>query len=155
VDPSDLHLRLTVLENDAASLKVGNTVQFYTNNNPAQKYMAHVAVVTPNIGEESTTDVHCHLVNEKINIFPGTFVNAEVELNNAKVNALPEQAIVKWQNKDYVFIKTTNQQFTLMAVDLGMVTNGFVEVKTNLNQKTVVIQNAYTLLMKLKNSGEE
>ena len=155
VDPSDLHLRLTVLENDAASLKVGNTVQFFTNNNPAQKYMAHVAVITPNIGEESTTDVHCHLVNEKINIFPGTFVNAEVELNNAKVNALPEQAIVKWQNKDYVFIKTSDQQFTLMAVDLGMVTNGFVEVKTNLNQKTVVTQNAYTLLMKLKNSGEE
>jgi cobalt-zinc-cadmium efflux system membrane fusion protein len=155
VDPSDLHLRLTVLENDAASLKVGNTVQFFTNNNPAQKYMAHVAVITPNIGEESTTDVHCHLVNEKINIFPGTFVNAEVELNNAKVNALPEQAIVKWQNKDYVFIKTSDQQFTVMAVDLGMVTNGFVEVKTNLNQKTVVTQNAYTLLMKLKNSGEE
>ncbi len=155
VDPSDLHLRLTVLENDAASLKVGNTVQFFTNNNPAQKYMAHVSVITPNIGEESTTDVHCHLVNEKINIFPGTFVNAEVELNNAKVNALPEQAIVKWQNKDYVFIKTSDQQFTLMAVDLGMVTNGFVEVKTNLNQKTVVTQNAYTLLMKLKNSGEE
>ncbi len=155
VDPSDLHLRLTVLENDAASLKVGNTVQFFTNNNPAQKYMAHVSVITPNIGEESTTDVHCHLVNEKINIFPGTFVNAEVELNNAKVNALPEQAIVKWQNKDYVFIKTSDQQFTVMAVDLGMVTNGFVEVKTNLNQKTVVTQNAYTLLMKLKNSGEE
>jgi cobalt-zinc-cadmium efflux system membrane fusion protein len=155
VDPSDLHLRLTVLENDAASLKVGNKVQFYTNNNPVQKYIAHVAVVTPNIGEESTTEVHCHLVNEKINIFPGTFVNAEVELNNAKVNALPEQAIVKWQNKDYVFIKSTDNQFTLLAVDLGMTTNGFVEVKTNLNQKTVVIQNAYTLLMKLKNSGEE
>jgi len=155
VDLSDLHLRLTVLENDAASLKVGNKVQFYTNNNPAQKYIAHVAVVTPNIGEESTTDVHCHLVNEKINIYPGTFVNAEVELNNTKVNALPEQAIVKWQNKDYVFIKTKDNQFTLLPVDLGMTTNGFVEIKTNLNQKTVVTQNAYTLLMKLKNSGEE
>lgn len=155
VDPSDLHLRLTVLENDAASLKVGNAVQFYTNSNPAQKLLAHVAVITPNIGEESTTEVHCHLVNEKVNIYPGTFVNAEIALNNAKVNALPEQAIVKWQNKDYIFIKKGDTQFALMPVETGMSSNGFIEVKTDLSQKTVVTQNAYTLLMKLKNSGEE
>ncbi|MEN9696757.1 MAG: hypothetical protein RLZ56_178 [Bacteroidota bacterium] len=155
VDPSDLHLRLTVLENDAASLKVGNAVQFYTNNNTTQKYMAHVAVITPNIGEESTTEVHCHLVNEKINIYPGTFVNAEVELNNAKVNAVPEEAIVKWQNKDFVFVKLSETQFSLYAVTVGVAANGFVEIKTDLSNKQIVTKNAYTLLMKLKNNGEE
>ena len=155
VDPSDLHLRLTVLDNDAANLKIGNLVSFYANNNLSKKHLAHVAVITPNISEEGATEVHCHLVNEKINIFPGTFVNAEVELNNAKVKALPEDAIVKWQNKDYVFVKQSGDNYKLVPVVIGTNSNGLVEVKTDLNNQQVVVKNAFTLLMKLKNSGEE
>ena len=155
VDPSDLHLRLTVLENDAATLKVGNEVIFYANNNTSEKFKAHIAVITPNIGEESTTDVHCHLVNEKIKLFPGTFVNAEVELNNAKVHAIPEDAVVKWQNKDFVFVKTSEDSFKMIAVVTGISTNGLIEIKNDLGNQQVVIKNAYTLLMKLKNSSEE
>jgi cobalt-zinc-cadmium efflux system membrane fusion protein len=155
VDPSDLHLRLTVLENDAANLKIGSAVSFFSNNNPSQKFLAHVAVITPNIGEESTTEVHCHLVNEKINLYPGTFVNAEVELNNAKVNAIPEDAVVKWQNKDFVFVKVGEAQFKMISVITGVSSNGLIEVKTDLSNQQVVVKNAYTLLMKLKNNGEE
>ena len=155
VDPSDLHLRLTVLDNDAASLQIGNTVSFYANNNVNEKYIAHVAVITPNITEESTTDVHCHLVNEKIKLFPGTFVNAEVALNNAKVRALPEDAIVKWQNKDYVFVKQTELSYKLIPVETGVNSSGYIEVKTDLGTQQVVVKNAFTLLMKLKNSAEE
>jgi cobalt-zinc-cadmium efflux system membrane fusion protein len=155
VDPSDLHLRLTVLENDATNLKIGNTVNFYTNSNPTKKQIAHIAVITPNIDEESTTDVHCHLVNEKINLFPGTFVNAEVELNNAKVNAVPEDAIVKWQNKDFVFVKTSGVSFKMIPVVTGVSSNGLIEIQTDLGNQQIVIKNAYTLLMKLKNSVEE
>lgn len=155
VDPSDLHLRLTVLENDATNLKIGNTVRFYTNNNADKKQLAHIAVITPNIGEEGTTDVHCHLVNENINLFPGTFVNAEVELNNAKVNTIQEEAVVKWQNKDYVFVKTGDGNFKMIPVITGTSTKGFIEITNSLGNQPIVIKNAYTLLMKLKNSGEE
>jgi cobalt-zinc-cadmium efflux system membrane fusion protein len=155
VDPSDLHLRLTVLDNDANNLQIGNQVSFYTNNKVNEKYLASVAVITPNIGEESTTEVHCHLVNEQIKLFPGTFVNAEVALNSAKVKALPEEAIVKWQNKDYVFIKQTATNFKLVPVVTGMNVNGLVEIKTDLANQQVVLKNAFTLLMKLKNNGDE
>jgi cobalt-zinc-cadmium efflux system membrane fusion protein len=155
VDPSDLHLRLTVLDNDAVNLQIGNSVSFYANNNVNEKYLANVAVITPNIGEESTTDVHCHLVNERIKLFPGTFVNAEVALNNAKVKALPEEAIVKWQNKDYVFVKTATTQFKLVPVNIGMNVNGLVEIKSDLANQQIVLKNAFTLLMKLKNNGDE
>jgi cobalt-zinc-cadmium efflux system membrane fusion protein len=155
VDPSDLHLKLIVYENDATSLKIGNEVIFYTNNNLSKKYKAHVAVITPNINEERTTDVHCHLVNENVTLYPGTYVNSEISINNAQVDALPEEAIIKWQNKPFVFIKQLDQSFKLFAVELGVTTNGFVEVKTNLKDQDIVIKNAYTLLMKLKNSYEE
>lgn len=155
IDPSDLHLRLTVFENDAPNLKIGNKVVFYTNSDVSKKYTAAVAAITPNINEERTTDVHCHLENEKANLYPGTFANAEIELGNAKLNALPEDAIVKWENKPFVFIKKDNNTFKLVPVELGVVTNGFVEIKTDLGLQEVVVKNAYTILMKLKNSSAE
>lgn len=155
VDPSDLHVRLIVYENDVSNLKIGNEVVFTTNNDISKKYVAHVAVITPNINEERTTDVHCHLVNENVRLYPGTYVNAEIALNNAKVDALPEESIVKWENKPFVFVKQLDQTYKLVAVELGVSTNGFIEIKTNLKGQDIVLNNAYTLLMKLKNSVEE
>ena len=155
VDPSDLHVRLIIYENDVLNLKIGNEVIFTTNNDLSKKYTEHVAVITPNINEERTTDVHCHLVNENARLYPGTYVNAEISLNKVKVDALPEESIVKWENKPYVFVKQLDQSYKLYAVVLGETTNGFVEVKTNLKGQDIVLKNAYTLLMKLKNSSEE
>jgi cobalt-zinc-cadmium efflux system membrane fusion protein len=155
VDPSDLHVRLIVYENDVLNLKIGNEVTFTTNNDLSKKHTAHVAVITPNINEERTTDVHCHLVNENVRLYPGTYVSAEISLNNAKVDALPEESIVKWENKPFIFVKQPDQSYKLVAVVLGVTTNGFIEVKTNLQGQDIVLKNAYTLLMKLKNSSEE
>ena len=152
IDPSDLHLRLIVFENDATNLKVGNKVSFYINNNINQKYLATVAVITPNINEERTTDVHCHLANENVHLYPGTFANAEIELNNAKVNALPEESVVKWQNKPFVFVKIDGSNFKMVPVEIGVSNDGFVEIKTDLGKQEVVLTNAYTLLMQLKNN---
>ena len=152
IDPSDLHLRLIVFENDATNLKVGNKVSFYINNNINQKYLATVAVITPNINEERTTDVHCHLVNENVHLYPGTFANAEIELNNAKVNALPEESVVKWQNKPFVFVKIDGSNFKMVPVEIGVSNDGFVEIKTDLGKQEVVLTNAYTLLRQLKNN---
>jgi cobalt-zinc-cadmium efflux system membrane fusion protein len=155
INPSDLHVRLIVYENDVTNLKIGNEVVFTTNNDLSKKHVAHVAVITPNINEERTTDVHCHLVNENVRLYPGTYVNAEISLNNAKVDAIPEESIVKWENKPFVFVKQSDQTYKLVAVELGVTTNGFIEVKTNLKGQEIVLKNAYTLLMKLKNSSEE
>ncbi len=152
IDPSDLHLRLIVYENDATNLKIGNKVSFYTNNNINQKYLATIAVITPNINEERTTEVHCHLVNENVHLYPGTFANAEIELNNAKVNALPEESVVKWQNKPFVFVKVKGNSFKMVPIEIGVSNSGFIEIKTDLGKQEVVITNAYTLLMQLKNN---
>ena len=154
IDPSDLHLRLIVYENDATNLKVGNKVSFYTNNDMRKKYFAKVTVINPNINEDKTTDVHCHLVNESVRLYPGTSANAEIELNDAKVNALPEEAIVKWQNKPFVFVKMEGGSFKMLPVELGVSTNGYVEIKNDLGKQSIVTKNAYTLLMQLKNSAD-
>ncbi len=156
MDPSDLHARLVVFENDATAIKKGNKVKFTVNNKPGTVYDAEVHVITPNIENERTTEVHCDLVSKNTGLFPGTFVNAEIELNNVEVQVIPAASIVKWQNRSYVFVETAAATYTMFPVVTGMESKGMVEIVSGIaaTQK-VVTANAYTLLMKLKNSSEE
>jgi cobalt-zinc-cadmium efflux system membrane fusion protein len=156
MDPSDLHARLVVFENDATAIKKGNKVKFTENNKPSKTYEAEVHVITPNIENERTTEVHCDLISKNTGLFPGTFVNAEIELNNVEVQVIPAASIVKWQNKSYVFVETGAATYVMMPVVTGMESKGMVEVVSGITaDQKVVVANAYTLLMKLKNSSEE
>jgi cobalt-zinc-cadmium efflux system membrane fusion protein len=156
MDPSDLHARLIVFENDATAIKKGNKVTFSVNNKPLEKYKAEVHVVTPNIENERTTEVHCDIIPSNEGLIPGTFINAEIELNNLSVQALPNAAVVKWQNKPFVFIEKDASTYLMVPVVLGLESKGMVEVVSGISASDkVVIANAYTLLMKLKNSSEE
>ena len=156
MDPSDLHARLVVFENDATAIKKGNKVKFTENNKPSKTYEAEVHVITPNIENERTTEVHCDLISKNTGLFPGTFVNAEIELNNVEVQVIPAASIVKWQNKSYVFVETGAATYIMMPVVKGMESKGMVEVVSGITAaQKVVVANAYTLLMKLKNSSEE
>lgn len=155
MNPSDLHARLVVFENDATIIKSGNKVTFTVNNKPDKTYDAKVHLVTPNIENERTTEVHCDVVTANTGLFPGTFVNAAIELNDATVWALPAASIVKWQNKSYVFVETAAASFSMLPVVTGMESKGMVEIVSGITvAQKVVLANAYTLLMKLKNSSE-
>jgi cobalt-zinc-cadmium efflux system membrane fusion protein len=156
MDPSDLHARLVVFENDATAIKKGNKVKFTVNNKPGKFYDAEVHVITPNIENERTTEVHCVLVGKNTGLFPGTFLNAEIELNNVEVQVIPSASIVKWQNKSYVFVETAAATYTMLPVVTGMESKGVIEIISGITaSQKVVTANAYTLLMKLKNSSEE
>lgn len=155
INPDDLHVRLTVFENDAAKIVMGQKILFTVNSAPTEKYAATVHLITPNIGAERSTDVHCHLENHAKDIFPGTFVNAEVLIKENNVEAVPEAAVVKWENKNYVFTEVAENSFRLTPVETGISNDGFVELKTPTNGNRIVLKNAYTILMKMKNSSEE
>ncbi len=155
INPDDLHLSLTVFENDATNLAIGQQLTCYTNSNPEKKYAATVSLITPSIDEERAAEVHCHLEHGVKGLMPGMFMNAVIEANNAKVTAVPEEAIVKWNSRYYLFSEQGSNQYKLLPVETGVSTDGFTEIKSALPDGNIVIKNAYTLLMKMKNSGEE
>jgi len=64
---------------------------------------------------------------------------------------------VRWQNQNYVFVEAGNGTFNMAPVELGIAQDGQQQIipAEDLGGKNVVLQNAYTLLMKLKNSAEE
>lgn len=155
ISPDDLHLSLTVFENNAASLAIGQKITCYTNSAPEKKYAATISLITPSVDEERAVEVHCHLAHGIQGLMPGMFMNAAIELNNAQVTAVPEEAVVKWNNQYYVFGEAGSNQYKLLPVETGITTDGFIEIKSGLPGYNIVVKNAYTLLMKMKNSGEE
>ena len=157
VNTSDIHLALKVFEKDLDKLNIGQKVTAYTNTYPDKKYPCEILLIGKSLNEERNTDVHCHFEVYDKALIPGTYMNAEIAITNAKSYVLPEDAIVRFENKYYVFLKKTASQFEMVEVQIGNTEKGFTEIiKTeNLNNQTLVIKGAYSLLMSLKNKSEE
>ena len=84
-------------------------------------------------------------------------MNAEIEIKNTNVYALPEEAIVRFENNQYIFITETESDFTIHEVKTGDSENGFIEIISgaDLVDKKIVLKGAYNLLMTMKNKVEE
>jgi cobalt-zinc-cadmium efflux system membrane fusion protein len=157
VNTSDIHLALKIFEKDLDKLSIGQKVVAYTNTYPDKKHICEILLIGKSLNEERNTDVHCHFEVYDKALIPGTYMNAEISVTNAKSYVLPEDAIVRFENKYYVFVKKAAMQFEMLEVQIGNTEKGFTEIikSENLNNQTFVIKGAYTLLMSLKNKSEE
>lgn len=157
VDPSDIHLSLSVFEKDINKLSIGQKLFAYTNTNPNNKYACEIILVSKNLTTQGSAEVHCHFEKYNKTLLPGMFMNAEIELSGNKANALPDEAIIRFENKLYVFIDKGNNQFEMQQVQTGNSENGFTEIiiSHNLTNQTFVTKGAYNLLMTMKNKSDE
>jgi len=158
VNPEDIHLALTVFEKDVAKLAIGQKVMAYTSDNPAKKYPAEILLISKILDENRTAEVHCHFEKyDHSSLVPGMFMNAEVAVKTEKALVVPEAAVVRWQNQHFIFVEAGNGAFTMVPVSLGILQNGQQQILPNedIANKNIVLENAYALLMKMKNSAEE
>ena len=157
VDPRDIHLALSVFEKDLGSLAVGQHVTAYTNSEPDKKFRAKIILISKNLDQDRMAEVHCHFEQYNPSLVPGTFINGEVSVNNKKALTVPEEAVVRWENRFYVFTDSGNGKFEMTEVKPGVVSKGIQQIEAaGISAGTrVVIKNAYSLLMKIKNTEEE
>lgn len=158
VNTEHLHAELTVFERDLPKLKEGQRVRFTLANESKQR-TAKVHLIGRQISDERTVQVHCHLDNEDKQLLPGMYLTAWIETGNAMVDALPDEAIVQFEDKPYIFIEKGQYQYEMIAVEKGSSELGFTEIILpqgfdKLNTK-VVLKGAYALYSKMKNSEEE
>jgi cobalt-zinc-cadmium efflux system membrane fusion protein len=157
VNPADIHLALKVFEKDLDKLFIGQKLVAYTNNDPGKKYPCEILLIGKDLTIERNTDVHCHFETYDKSLIPGTYMNAEIEVKKNDAHTLPEDAVVRFENKNYVFIKKRNNQFQMTEVNTGNTENGFIEILNaeNFVSGELVIKGAYSILMSLKNKSEE
>ncbi|MCG2793516.1 MAG: efflux RND transporter periplasmic adaptor subunit [Weeksellaceae bacterium] len=157
VNPNDLHLNLKVYENDIDKLKIGQKLIAYSNAEPNKKYNGEIILISKDVSNDGISEVHCHFETYSKSLLPGMYMNAEIATKISFANAVPEESVVNFEGKDYVFVQTGKLSYKMLPVTVGAKEKGFVQVINDADfaGKNIVSKNAYTLLMKLKNTEDE
>lgn len=155
VNPEDIHLALRVFQKDVQKLFIGQKVMANTTNNPEVKYPAEIILISQNVSNDGTVEVHCHFHDKLHGLIPGIYLNGEIQINNDKMLAVPEDAVVRYENAQYVFEKSGENKFQMKKIDVDKMQDGWMTLlDSTLSGKQLVLKNAYALLMKLKNTTE-
>jgi len=158
INPDDIHAALSIFEKDLGKVSIGQKVKISFVDEPDKEYEGEVILVNRNVDENRTAIAHCHFISHPKQLLPGMFLNARIQVKEVMVNVLPEGAIVRFENKEYVFTSSGAGNYSLVEVGTGEKDKGMVEIKSGfeaLTGKKIVTANAYSVLGALKNTGEE
>ena len=156
INPSEIHLALKVFEKDLDKIRKGQSVLAFTNSRPERKIPCEVILVGKDLSAERTAEIHCHFQKYEPGLMPGTFMNAELALESRNATVLPDEAIVSFEGKEFIFTSGT-EGFVMTAVQTGNSENGMTEIlsPTGLQGTLCVTKGAYSLLMFLKNKSDQ
>jgi cobalt-zinc-cadmium efflux system membrane fusion protein len=180
VDTEHLHAELIIFEKDVPKLKIGQKVRF-TLANESKERLATVYLIGREISQDRTIRIHCHIDEEDKELLPGMYLMAVVETGGAQVPAIPNEAVIDYQGKKYVFVVSESEEhadehegeehkdeanerhkdgthFKMVEIETGYSELGYTQITIpeGFNDDTqIVIKGAYSLLSKLKNSEEE
>ena len=162
---------LNVFEKDLAKVKVGNRVTFSLTNQPGVKLSGTVYGMNQyfNDGSKSVA-VHVKMDDASlktsranhIKLFDGMYVSGQIATGSQRCLALPSQAIVSTDGKQYVFAlngepKKGEYSFSRHEVTTGVTGGGFTEVKLCDHLKAgkkIVTDNAFYLASLTGEHGE-
>jgi len=165
VNCDQLFLELTLFEKDANKVAVGQHLHFLINDE-TEEHEAIIYQTAKSINADKNYKVYATVSGKCKNLLPGTYVNAIIEVSGQKVSALPTEAVVSFEDKNYIFLfnkdKTENgkafTEYKMVEVQKGVSEGGFIEVILPTGMETkglkVVVKGAYNLLSAKKNAGE-
>ena len=180
VDNSQLHLDLNIFEKDLPMLKVGQIIHFRITNNLGEDYNAKVYSIGAAFENDSKSiPVHATVQGNKSGLIDGMNITAIVSLNNVTTDAVPTDAIVSSDGKEYIFVVTdkrveetevendksektktqvTTTNFEKIEVAIGVSNMGYTAitlVKDIPANAKIVTKGAFFVNAKLTNKGEE
>lgn len=164
----DLHVELTVYENDIPLINKGQRIRFALANAPDQWREAEVFLVGSGVREDRSVTVHGHLMKKDKDLLPGMYVSAKIETGSNETWAVPEESIVRFGGKHYVFSlrnkriedEVSMYDFEMIEINKGFDEDGFTQVSLidsllDITSIDLVTQGAFTVLAKAKNTEEE
>ena len=165
INSDKLLLELNLFEKDADRISVGQKIRFFINNETEQ-HEAIIYQTGKSINADKTYKVYARITGFCKNVLPGMYVNAVIEESNNKVTALPFDAVVSFDDKDYIFVFEKEKEedgkpfteYRMIQVKKGVSDRGYIEVILpegfDYKNAKVVTKGAYNLLSAKKNAGD-
>jgi len=165
VNSDKLLLELTLFEKDADKVSIGQKIRFFINNETEQ----HEAIIYQTgrtVNADRTYKVYARVNEICKNVIPGMYVNAMIEAKGLQVTAIPSEAIVSFEDKDYIFVFDKNKEeggkpfteYRMIEVQKSVTDGDFTEISLpegfDIKTAKVVVKGAYNLLSAKKNAGE-
>jgi cobalt-zinc-cadmium efflux system membrane fusion protein len=164
----DLHVELSVYENDIPKIKKDQRIKFNIANTDEEWREAHVFLVGKGVRKDRSVTVHGHFDSKNTDLLPGMYVTAKIEIATEKALVAPDDAVVRFGEKHFIFSylgeRDENGQpaydYEMIEVMMGNKEDGFTQVTLldsarNYEEIKLVTEGAFTLLSKAKNSEEE
>lgn len=105
VDNSQLHVDLLVYEKDLQKVKPGQNIRFVLTNQDNTEINGKVFNVGKAFENETkSVAVHADISNKSQTLIPGMYVNALIDVGARNVQALPVDAVVKADGREFIFI---------------------------------------------------
>ena len=185
VSNAALHLDIYVYEKDLGKVQPGQTIHFTLTNSPGKEYDAKITSIgTAFEGESKTVPVRAQVFGDRAGLIDGMNVTAVISLDNQTAASVPTEAIVNDKGQDFIFIMQNNNNkevniekvksgregdnkkivkkkeisFEKIPVAKGVTDLGYTQItplKPIHPNAKIVTKNAFFILAKLNNKGEE
>ncbi len=174
VDNSKMHVDLLVYEKDLQKVKTGQTVRFILTNQDNVEIKGKIFSIGKAFENETkSVAVHADILNDKQILIPGMYVNALIDVGLNNVKALPVDAVVKADGREFIFVLEEHAKeeghehtegktyhFQRIEVKTGTTQLGYVQVTILQDipaNAQIVLKGAYYIqshLLKSEGGGE-
>jgi len=153
VDNSVMKADFSLPQSYYSMIKKGMEIEVTTDAVPGKKFVGIITVLESRVDEASRNImVRAEIPNEDDYLKPGLFVNIRIifETRN-NVIMLPEESVFPEGEKNYVFVKTTDNKVSKREVITANRSNGQVEISNGVSVGDIVVTDGQ---MKLKDGSE-
>jgi cobalt-zinc-cadmium efflux system membrane fusion protein len=117
IDLQHAHAELTVYEKYLKLLKLNQLVSLNFVDSD-EKTTAKVFLIGREIGPDRTVKVHCHFDRLPKEIVPGSYLKAEINVDEMEHYVVPTDAIISFGEKDLIYVTTDNRHFIPVEIEV-------------------------------------
>jgi cobalt-zinc-cadmium efflux system membrane fusion protein len=156
--PAELELQLQVQPSAAARIARGDVLDFAPVGRPKQAGKGKVITSIPEMDPVTrTVKARAEILESGGALFPGIYVQGMlVHGDSRRSPSVPEKALTRIGDADYVFVRREQGTFEARQVELGQLGENRYEILSGLSEgEEVVVEGVFFLKSTLLQGGEE
>lgn len=143
VNKTHVHGELEVFARDILKISNGQKVKFTVNGSENIIFEGEVFLIGETVDQKSNTvNVHVHPKGDVSKLKLGMYISAEILQDTTLKQVVPELAVVKDEEKKYVFIDKGNFKYEMLPVETGIAQRGYLTVTGISNELNIVTEGA-------------
>ena len=157
-DPGSLELELQLPPDEAAGVGQGDLVEYIPVGRPEAWGLAKVVTRVPQVDATTrTVMVRAEITHGSENLLPGVFVEGNlIRGAAAQAPSVPENAVIRMGQSDYVFVRLDEEVFEARPVKVGRFNGNRYEIKEGLAlDEEVAVEGVFLLKSALLRAEEE